>query len=165
MLEVIPQIASREARARHWSVSALSFFLARLVLGGVFIYASVDKILHPLAFAKSINNYQILPDKLVNLTAIILPWVEFILGSFLLFGIWLPGAVILINLLLAAFFAALLFNIARGLNVDCGCFATSASEKPSNSWYVVREAFFLLLGGFLFYRSLIKPSRSFEKDS
>ena len=165
MMEVIPKIASRAIRGQHCSLSTLSFFLARLVLGGVFIYASVDKILHPLAFAKSINNYQILPDRVINLAAIILPWLELILGSLLLFGIWLPGAVTLINLLLTAFFAALLFNIARGLNVDCGCFTANATESPSTSWYVIRDAVFLLLGGFLFYRSLIKPFEPFDNEN
>jgi uncharacterized membrane protein YphA (DoxX/SURF4 family) len=165
MIEVISQFASRALRGQRCSLSTLSFFLARLVLGGVFIYASLDKILHPLAFAKSINNYQILPDRLINLAAIILPWLELILGSLLLFGVWLPGAVTLINFLLAAFFAALLFNIARGLNVDCGCFSASATGSPSTSWYVIRDAVFLLVGAFLFYRSLIKPSKPFDKES
>ena len=165
MIQLISQSGSRGVRGLRWSLSALSFFLARLLLGGVFIYASLDKILHPLAFAKSINNYQILPDRLINLAAIILPWLELILGSLLLFGIWLPGAVTLINLLLATFFAALLFNIARGLNVDCGCFPASATGSPSTSWYVIRDAVFLLVGAFLFYRSVIKPSKPLDEDS
>ena len=160
-MEVISNIAVRGQRC---SLSTLSFFLARLVLSGVFIYASVDKILHPLAFAKNINNYQILPDRLINLAAIILPWLELILGFLLLFGVWLLGAVTLINLLLTAFFAALLFNIARGLNVDCGCFTANTIESPSTIWYVIRDAVFLLLGGFLFYRSFIQPSEPFDKE-
>jgi uncharacterized membrane protein YphA (DoxX/SURF4 family) len=165
MMEVISQIASRTVRGQPRSFSTLVFFLARLFLGGVFIYASLDKILHPLAFAKSINNYQILPDRLINLTAIILPWLELILGSLLLFGIWLPGAVTLINLLLTAFFAALLFNIARGLNIDCGCFSASANGSSSTLWYVIRDAVFLFVGAFLFYRSLIKPAKPFDQES
>ena len=49
---------------------------ARLILGGVFIYASIDKILNPGDFAKIISNYHVLPFGLENLLAITLPWVE-----------------------------------------------------------------------------------------
>jgi uncharacterized membrane protein YphA (DoxX/SURF4 family) len=108
-------------------------FGVRLILGTVFIVAGVDKILHPLAFAKSIDNYQILPDTLVNFAAMILPWIELALGSLLIAGVWLPGTVVLVNLLLGAFFAALIYNLARGLNVDCGCFTQSKTENPSTS--------------------------------
>lgn len=121
-------------------------FAARLILGGVFIFASLDKIVHPLDFAKSISNYQILPDHLINLAALILPWLELILGALLVFGVWLPGAIVLTDLLLVVFFAALLFNLARGLNVDCGCFSASPTDNPATSWYVIRDTLLLLLG-------------------
>ena len=136
------------------------YFWVRLALGAVFIVAGVDKILHPLAFAKSIDNYQILPDQLVNLTAAILPWVELVLGSLLIAGFWLPGAIALANLLLTSFFAALVFNVVRGLNVDCGCFTHIKTENPATSWYLFRDTIFLLLGGYLSYRTFIKPSPS-----
>jgi len=45
----------------------------RIALGIVFVYASIDKITHPAAFAEAILNYQILPDQLINITAIIMP--------------------------------------------------------------------------------------------
>jgi uncharacterized membrane protein YphA (DoxX/SURF4 family) len=134
-----------------------------MVLGGVFILASLQKIYHPLSFAKTISNYQILPDKLVNFTAIVLPWVELILGSLLTLGKWLPGAVTLANLLLFVFFSSLVFNAMRGLNIDCGCFFTGTAEKASIVRYLIRDAFFLLLGGYLWYGTFIKPSHSNPK--
>jgi hypothetical protein len=66
--------------------------ITRLFLGGVFIYASVDKVLHPADFARAVYNYQILPNGLINLTALLLPWLELLLGMCLLAGVWLPGA-------------------------------------------------------------------------
>lgn len=157
------QAAAHGNKYGRWLLEKPLTLWVRLVLGGVFVLASVDKILHPFAFAKSIGNYQILPDGLVNLMAIILPWIELILGSLLIFGIWLPGATVLVNLLLSVFFTALVFNMARGLNVDCGCFTHSGTESASTSWYLVRDTFFLLLGGYLFYRVLIKPSQPANK--
>jgi uncharacterized membrane protein YphA (DoxX/SURF4 family) len=125
---------------------------ARLAMAGIFIYASIDKIAHPAAFAKDVFNYQILPDALINLTALVLPWLELFLGLCLMGGLWLPGAVFAANGLLAVFLAAFVFNLARGLDVNCGCFSTGAAGPAmSAGWYLVRDAMFLAVGGFLFY--------------
>lgn len=127
-------------------------FAARLIMAGIFIYASIDKIAHPAAFAKDIYNYQILPDFLTNLAALVLPWLELLLGLCLLAGVWMPGAVLSVNGLLLVFLAALLFNLARGLDVNCGCFS-AGSDPPtiSTNWYLLRDALFLAVAGFLFY--------------
>jgi uncharacterized membrane protein YphA (DoxX/SURF4 family) len=126
----------------------------RLVVAAIFFYASVDKILHPAAFAEMVYNYQILPGGLINATAVILPWLELFLGILLLLGVWQPGAVLAANALLGAFFAALVFNAIRGLDVECGCFSTSPGHSPvSMAWYLVRDSLFLLMGAFLFWRT------------
>ncbi|MCK8601865.1 cation diffusion facilitator family transporter [Desulfoferrobacter suflitae] len=130
-------------------------FWARLLLGAIFIFASIDKIWHPILFAEAVYNYQILPDAAVNLTAILLPWLELVLGVLLVFGLWLPGTVLLANMLLVSFFGALLFNSARGLDVHCGCFTTSTAGDPATTWYLIRDGSFLIVGGYLFYRELI----------
>ena len=69
----------------------------RLLLGGIFVWASIYKILDPTAFAGVINNYQLLPDALINGFAVTLPWLELVLGVFLIFGLWLPGAVVSVS--------------------------------------------------------------------
>jgi uncharacterized membrane protein YphA (DoxX/SURF4 family) len=136
-----------ESKGLRWSQVA-----ARLIMAGIFIYASIDKIAHPAAFAKDVYNYQILPDALINMTALVLPWLELLLGVCLLAGIWLPGAVITVNGLLIVFLASLIFNLARGLDVNCGCFSTG-SDAPAISagWYLLRDVGFLAVGVFLFY--------------
>jgi len=129
------------------------YVLARLALGGVFVLASLDKIIHPQAFAEMIYNYQLLPGRAINLTAVVLPWLELILGLLLIIGRAMPGAVGLANLLLAAFFGALMFNLARGLNVHCGCFSTKPTGDPATWWYVIRDTGFLILGGYLLLKT------------
>lgn len=124
---------------------------ARFILGGVFVYASFDKILHPAAFAEAVYNYQILPDGLINLTAIVLPCLELVLGIFLIINFWMPGTVVMSNLLLITFIGALLFNMARGLNINCGCFSTTAVESSMNVLTVLRDASFLAISGYLLY--------------
>jgi cobalt-zinc-cadmium efflux system protein len=151
--------ASRGQSHRNLLFQSRLLFWMRLVVGVVFIAASIDKILHPAAFAQMIYNYQILPDAFINVTAIVLPWVELVLGSLLVLGLWFPGTVVLANLLLLAFFGSLLFNLARGLDIHCGCFSTSTQGNPLTTWYIVRDAVFLLLGGYLFYGAFLMRHR------
>lgn len=128
---------------------------ARLILGVIFVYASYDKILHPKAFAEVIYNYQILPDGFINVTAIFLPWLEMLMGIFLITGFWMPGTVIWCNTLLVVYIGALCFNLARGLDVDCGCFSTTKGRSISIET-ILWDAAFLALSGYLFFFVFIK---------
>ncbi len=135
--------------------------IARLFLGGVFLYACLDKISRPAEFAQAVYNYQLLPAHMVNLTAIILPWLELLLGICLLSGVWMPGAVVWSNILLWCFFVALLFNYFRGLDVHCGCFYNEAASTSTSSTalYLLREIFFLTVSGYLFWRAFWQPAK------
>ncbi len=140
----------RNQSSRH-AVFLSPVLWARLILGGIFIFASVDKIVHPGAFAQVIRNYGILPDILVNLTAVVLPWLELFVGIALVAGFQLPGAAVICETLLLVFWGALVFNIARGVDVHCGCFSTNVSGKPHTLWYLFRDTVFLAVGGYLLY--------------
>jgi len=107
----------------------------------VFIYASRDKIASPAYFAGTIQNYQLLPDSLINLVAIILPWLELICGILLLAGIWHRSAALIISCLMTIFMIAILSVIIRGLDIECGCFGSNTS---ANWTRIVEDVFFLL---------------------
>lgn len=126
----------------------------RIFLGIIFIYASLDKIANPEAFAVAIRNYQILPESLVNLAALILPWLELVIGALMLANRWVPGALLWINILMIVFAGSLIFNILRGINVYCGCFSTRIqdADKASMTVSVVRDLLFLGASLFLFIR-------------
>lgn len=117
----------------------------RVLLGGVFLYASYDKILQPQAFALAVYHYQILPDAAVNLAALVLPWLELLLGLCLVGGVWLPGAAATATGLLTVFWGALVFNLLRGLDVHCGCFSTDSAAGPADWRTVARDFVFLAL--------------------
>ncbi len=133
---------------------------ARLLLGGIFLFAGVPKIFSPDEFAETIFNYQILPDLLINPVAIILPWIETVTGIFLIAGIWMPGSVLLVNLMLAVFLAATVFNYSRGLDIDCGCFSVGNGERIG-PMTILRDSVFLLTAIFLLYATArkSKPGR------
>jgi uncharacterized membrane protein YphA (DoxX/SURF4 family) len=118
---------------KHVSVRSRLTLCIRIALGIIFLIAGFEKILHPEGFALVIQNYQILPQVLVNPTALILPWIEVLLGLSLMMKVLFPGAVALTNMILAVFLGALLFNLARGLEVECGCFSTELKGNPNTA--------------------------------
>lgn len=134
-------------RGVHWSV----FHILRVSLGIIFLAASYDKILHPQAFSLAVYQYQILPDSLVNLAALILPWLELLIGLCLLANIWLPGAGALSAALMIVFTGSLIFNHLRGLDIHCGCFSTDVSDGPADMWTIARDIVFLVMALYLVF--------------
>jgi len=120
------------------------YHILRIILAVVFIYASIDKIMHPHDFAKAVFNYQILPDYLINITAIFLPWLELILGICLLVNFWMNGASLTAFLLMLVFMAAISFNLMRGLDVGCGCFS-STTEEGMTALTLLRDILFFVM--------------------
>ena len=117
----------------------------RLILACVFIFASIDKILHPQAFAQVVFDYQVMPDSLINLVALILPWLELLVGGSLLMNRWMSGATSIVAILMSIFLCIIFFNLARGLDISCGCFSTDSNENPMTQLTLLRDIFFLCL--------------------
>ena len=121
----------------------------RVMLGSLFIYASLDKIWDPGLFAKTISNYRILPLPLLHISAIILPWLEFICGLALIFNRYARAANILIMILLAVFIMAILASMYRGLDFNCGCYNLDAEEANMGVPKVFENIGMLFLSGYL----------------
>lgn len=103
----------------------------RLLLGGFFVYASLDKIAAPAAFARIVYQWQIVGPVAGNLVAVILPWVEALAGLLLIAGVWKRESALLMGLMLAVFIGAAVSVLVRGIDVEnCGC--TSVSGKGSS---------------------------------
>ena len=118
----------------------------RMVLGIVFVYASLDKITNPQNFSQIIYNYKILPSFLINIFALTLPWVELICGLFLIGGIFVESSALLVFLLLFVFMIATSVNVfIRGINIQCGCFSTSLAAQKQGVELVLRDVIFLLM--------------------
>ena len=128
----------------------------RLILAGVFIFASIDKILHPQAFAQAVFDYQVLPGSLINLVALILPWIELLVGGSLLMNLWMSGAASIVAILMSIFVSLMFFNLARGLNISCGCFSTDSNENPMTKLTLLRDIFFLCLAFCLLILTIYK---------
>lgn len=100
----------------------------RLYIGGVFIFASMNKVVYPAEFAETIASYQIVPYWGVNATAAVLPWLEMVCGVLLLLGVRVKAAAAVISVMLAAFTVAIAINLIRGTPISCGCFSSLEDE-------------------------------------
>jgi len=124
---------------------------SRLVLGALFIYASLDKVLNPLAFAQIIHNYRITPPSLINIAAVLLPWIELLAGLLLVIGMKVRGSNLTLGLLLLFYVVLLTVTASRGINVACGCFTMSMAVKSNLAIRIVEDLVMLLMSLHLFF--------------
>jgi len=123
----------------------------QIALGAVFLAAAIPKIADPPAFAHMIYNYRLLPGVLVNALALVMPWVEFVVGLALVAGVWKREAALVAAALLVVFLGAIGWNLIRGHAIDCGCFdVRSAGKSPEQllsdmKWVLLRDVGLLLL--------------------
>jgi len=125
-------------------LGGLFSLVCRLAVAGVFIYASLDKIAHPDAFAGLVYNYRLLPLALLHPFALVLPWLELVAGIALLLGIFRRGAAVLCLVMTVMFIAAITVALSRGLDISCGCFHTDGGSNVGLS-LLLRDV--LLLAG------------------
>ena len=136
-------------KLRHLFHNAWLELALRWMLGITFIYASYYKIMSPSDFANIVYGYNLFPKVLINLIAIILPFVELTSGLALLLGIYPRSAALLVNGLLLAFTFVLAINILRGYEFDCGCFSTKKTGSPV--LMLVRDIIYLMMGLQVFF--------------
>jgi uncharacterized membrane protein YphA (DoxX/SURF4 family) len=103
--------------------------LVQVFLGLILVYSAWPKIADPPGFAHMIWNYRILPATLVNALAVVLPWLELLVGLALISGLLHKGAALLAGLMLIVFIIALTADLARGIAIDCGCFSVTPLAK------------------------------------
>ena len=130
---------------------SLLYILLRFFLGAVFIGSSWNKLIDPGGFSLVVENHQILPSFLVNLTAIILPWLELVCGVLLITGFKVMGSAFIIDMMLMVFIVMIVFNIFRGLDVSCGCFSNEL-VMTGNKWVsLARDLGLLAIGLWIFF--------------
>ena len=123
----------------------------RIVLAAMFLYACHDKILAPAPFAKIVYQWQVGGPVFSNLVAVVLPWVELIVGLLLLLGAWTREASLVVAGLLLSFNLAAVSVLARGIDVEnCGCTSVKASDTEKSpfrgvGWFLLARNTVLLL--------------------
>jgi uncharacterized membrane protein YphA (DoxX/SURF4 family) len=118
--------------------------LLRVLLGVVLMYASIEKLADPDAFAASIRNYRIVSAVPALVLATILPWIELLCGLAFLFGLWVRGTALLTFGMLVVFTGAVVSALVRGLDISCGCF-TQGSSAEKIGWRKIGENAILIV--------------------
>lgn len=137
--------------------------LSRLILGVFFIVASIEKIAFPELFALNVQAYKILPTSLVNITALIIPWMELICGIFLISGAFVRSSSVILSGLLVMFIILIFSALLRGLKIDCGCFGPTST--PVSWMRIIEDIGLLFLGFHIFYFFKSVPSQRIIEQS
>ncbi len=125
----------------------------QIALGIFFVVAALPKLSDPPSFAHMVYNYRLLPGPLVNLFALVVPWLELLCGVALLLGVWSRTGAAVIGVLLLLFLAAISVNLLRGNAIECGCFdvrdlGKSVAERLSDMrWDLLRDLGMLAMVG------------------
>lgn len=96
----------------------------RVYVGYFFLYASMSKIPYPAQFVESVAAYRIIPHWFLNPGALLLPWIEFVAGLFLIIGLRTRAVSTLVLLMLLMFTAMIATNMYWGVSIGCGCYDT-----------------------------------------
>lgn len=125
---------TKESTFRRMDATGVPLLLVRLIVGGLFVWMGFAKVGNPINFLKLIHQYDMMPESPVfflNATAIILPWLEILVGAALLLGVFVRGASLTAALMLAVFTPSILtralaIRAAEGtpffqIAFDCGC--------------------------------------------
>ncbi len=132
----------------------------RAVLGGLFLVSGFAKILDPIRFLFTLREFRLLPGVSEPLLALFLPWLEAVLGLFVIAGFFLRTSVLLLGILNFFFIGAIVSVILRGITIDCGCFGLLADFLPlpdmADYRAVVRNLLFIVMCGYLF-RTAVAP--------
>ena len=117
-----------------------------VLLGALFVYAGITKVLDPVRFFTDVQNYDIIPWRAATVAiAFYLPWLEIISGMAVVVRSFRAGALLILTAMLLAFTAALALAWARGLNISCGCFG-GASDHPRYLLWIGRDVGLLVVG-------------------
>jgi uncharacterized membrane protein YphA (DoxX/SURF4 family) len=121
-----------------------ALWVLKVGIAVLFLGAAWPKLQDPATFTQEVANYQLLPE-VAPYVAATLPGVELVLAVALLFLIpgsrWLASAAALAAFLMAGFTVATSQVVARGIDIECGCFG--AGSDPVTGATIARDVVYL----------------------
>ncbi len=121
-------------------------FGCRMILGIIWITASISKILDMSGFVDTVVAYDLIPQTLAEIYGWLVPWVELYLGCSLILGV-LPRVSAAISILLTASFAiASTYALEKFPDSTCGCFG---------SFILLSHPVSLTIDGIMFLMALV----------
>jgi uncharacterized membrane protein YphA (DoxX/SURF4 family) len=122
------------------------------ILAGILAYSGGVKIMDLNGFAQVLYRYDLLPDQMINLTALFVASLEVVLAFALALNLGFRRSAALITGILFFVFAAMaVVTIQRGLNIACGCFSTDSESSKVGWMTVARNTGFVLMAAWVFW--------------
>jgi len=132
-----------------------------IILGVVFVVSGFSKLVNVQKFIGYINSLRYF-DLLFG-AAFIIPAFEIALGFFFLFFLYSRRVALVSLVVLVIFTFVYLFGYFTSGLTDCGCFGDLALSKLPPALLVVRNAIFISLAGFIYFKPIPKPSYESKK--
>ena len=114
---------------RRFFTSPLTIRICQIAIGILLAWAGLAKIGDLRAFAAQLHNFRMMPVPIENLVAMTLPWIELLAALALIFGVRARAGAMLASAMLTVFTVAVLFAMARGLDIECGCFGNQDATR------------------------------------
>jgi len=118
--------------------------VSRVLLGGIFLAASISKIQFQDDFITVCISYGVIPDNLARIYGMIVPWVELLIGTSLILGIFVRFSAVISILLTVSFVIANGVALFNPVDSGCGCFGQFVTLSHSTS--IVMDFFMLIMG-------------------
>lgn len=97
-------------------------FVVRILVGGLLLATGILKIGHPADLAAAIAGFRLLPAVVVGPMALALPYVELLLGGYLVAGLFTRIVAVVCAIQFAVYAAAIASAVLRHIPANCGCF-------------------------------------------
>jgi uncharacterized membrane protein YphA (DoxX/SURF4 family) len=136
--------------------------LVRLALGGVLVYSGAVKLPHTADFAVQIVGFRLLPAQASQILAVTLPWVELLTGLLLICGVWARAAAGVSAGLFLMFGVAVVTALARGLDIECGCFGTESGAHAGMRTLLIDGACLAASGFVIWRKTVCQPVKSLQ---
>lgn len=116
-------------------------FVVRVLVGGLLLATGILKIGHPADLAAAIAGFRLLPAGVIGPMALALPYIELLLGAYLVAGLFTRAAAVISAVQFGIYAAAIGSAVVRHIPANCGCFGPG--DRSVADWPHV--AFDLLL--------------------
>jgi uncharacterized membrane protein YphA (DoxX/SURF4 family) len=105
----------------------IAVLIIRVLLGGLLLLAGILKVAHPTELAASVASFRLLPAAIVGPLALALPYLEILLGAYLIAGLFTRTVAAVVALQFVAYAGAIGSAVARHIPANCGCFGPNDS--------------------------------------
>ena len=113
---------------------------ARLILGGVILYAGLIKIGDLAQSVVAVKAYQLpIPLWMITTIGYLMPIAEIVLGAVIVAGLFTRWTALLGGIMMVVYIALISSAWARGLSIDCGCLTPGGFLTPGEKTQYLQD--------------------------